>query len=92
MKSFTPDRSKIPKVFKKFKKIRTVIDGFEVRWQRPKDYKEQGNTYSDYKASATHKFLLGMHIRNGVCFLSDAFEGAISDKVLFKERGIIQFG
>ena len=70
-----------------------MIDGFEVRCQRPKDYREQENTYSDYKASATatHKFLLGMHIRGGVCFLSDTFEGAILDKVLFKESGIIQF-
>lgn len=84
------DRSKIPKVFWKFKNIRVVIDGFEVRTQKPQDYREQGNTYSDYKASATHKFLVGMHIRGGVCFLSDAFEGAISDKALFKESGIIQ--
>lgn len=85
------DRSKIPKVFRKFKNIRVVIDGFEVRTQKPQDYREQGNTYSDYKATATHKFLLGMHIRGGVCFLSDAFEGSISDKALFKECGIIQF-
>lgn len=46
--------------------------------------------YSDYKSSATHKFLLGMHIRGGICFLSDAFEGSVSDKALFKECGIIQ--
>lgn len=83
------DRSKIPKVFRKFKNIRTVIDGFEVRCQKPKDYREQGNTYSNYKASATYKFLIGMHIRGGVCFLSDAFEGAISDKNLFIKSGIM---
>lgn len=83
-------RSKIPRIFHKFKNIRVVIDGFEVRSQRPEDFREQGNTYSNYKASATHKFLLGMHLRGGICFLSDAFEGSISDKMLFKECGIIQ--
>lgn len=84
------DRSKIPEVFRKFKNIRVVVDGFEVFTQRSQDYREQGNTYSEYKASATYKFLVGMHIRGGVCFLSDAFEGAISDKDLFTRSGIIK--
>lgn len=82
------DNKRIPKVFKHFKNIRVIIDGFEVRTQKPKDYREQGNVYSNYKASATHKFLVGIHVCGGVCFLSDSFEGSVSDREIFRKCGI----
>lgn len=91
--SIFPDREtdvqKIPKVFRKFKNIRVIIDGFEVRTQKPKDYREQGNVYSNYKASSTHKFLVGIHVCGAVCFLSDSFEGSVSDRDLFLKCGIL---
>lgn len=42
-----------------------------------------------FEGKDIHKFLIGMHIRSGICFLSDA-ERSISDKALFKESGVIQ--
>lgn len=83
------DKSKIPIVFRKYKNIRVVIDGFEVRTQKAQNYGEQGNTYSSYKASPTFKFLCGMHPSGAICYISDAFEGATSDRQLFKDSGFI---
>lgn len=85
------DRSKIPKIFRKFKNIRVIIDGFELRTQKPKDYREQGNVYSNYKSCPTHKFLIGIHVSGAVSFLSDAFEGSISDRELFERSGIMAY-
>lgn len=81
--------SKKPKAFRKFKNLRVVIDCFEIRTQSATDYREKGNTYSSYKSSATLKFLCGMHTSGGVCFLSEGFEGATSDRQIFKDCGIM---
>lgn len=83
------NRDNIPKIFQKFKNIRVIIDGFELRTQKPTDYGEQGNVYSTYKSSPTFKFLIGIHVSGAVSFLSDAFEGSISDRQLFKRSGIL---
>lgn len=80
---------KKPKIFRKFKNLRVVIDCFEIRTQSAIDYGEQGNTYSSYKSYATMKFLCGMDIYGGICFISEAFEGAVTDRELLKNCGLL---
>lgn len=78
----------VPRPFRKFKNIRVIVDAFEMRSEKPSDYREQGNMYSSYKAYTTYKLLCGIHPTGAIIFLSDAFEGAISDREIFKQSGI----
>ncbi|XP_015123607.1 uncharacterized protein LOC107045759 [Diachasma alloeum] len=80
----------LPACFQQFKNIRVIIDGMEINTQRPQDYREQGNTYSAYKAHNTHKFLIGIVPTGGICFVSTAFEGSISDRDLFQKSNIME--
>lgn len=80
----------LPKAFRKFKNIRTIIDGFEIGMQRSNDYRQQGNTYSSYKSRNTVKFLVGIVPTGGCCFLSDGFEGCISDKEIVRKSGLLE--
>ncbi|KAE8739909.1 hypothetical protein FOCC_FOCC014591 [Frankliniella occidentalis] len=69
-----------PKVFRPFKNLRLIIDGAEFRLQRPTDFQQQGNTYSEYKGGNTAHFIIGINLQGGVAFVSKAYEGSISDK------------
>ncbi|VDI15694.1 Hypothetical predicted protein [Mytilus galloprovincialis] len=88
-----PDRSKIrkhlPKSFKKYKNIRCIIDCTEVFVQQPRNFGKQGNCYSSYKGHTTYKFLVGIAPNGTIVYISDAFEGSISDKEIVKKSGFL---
>ncbi|XP_074101900.1 uncharacterized protein LOC141529297 [Cotesia typhae] len=83
----TIKKNYLPKVFRKFKNIRVIIDCFEWNMQKSKNFNQQGNTYSSYKSHNTVKFLVGIIPTGGCCFLSDGFEGRISDKEITIKSG-----
>ena len=46
--------------------------------------------YSNYKSNSTVKFLIGILPNGTVCFVSDGFEGSISDKEIVKQSGFLE--
>lgn len=79
----------MPSAFKSFKNVRVIIDCFEVFTQQPRNFAEQGNMYSSYKNHTTLKGLVGIAPTGGISFLSDMYEGSISDRQIVKKCGIL---
>lgn len=90
-----PSRKKIaetlPKTFKSLKNIRVIVDCTEFQCQSPSNFEHQGNLYSSYKARTTYKALIGCTPNGGVCFVSDVYEGSISDREIFIKSNISDY-
>lgn len=71
--------------------ITIVIDATEIRTEMPSNFQRQGNTFSSYKHSNTVKLLLGICPSGVIMYVSEGFEGSISDKELFKKSDIGEF-
>lgn len=82
---------KIPHCFRPFKNLRVILDCLEVAIQSPTNFQQQGNTYSQYKSRNTVKFLVGISVYGSISYISEAFEGSISDKAIFTESDITKF-
>ncbi|XP_066919410.1 uncharacterized protein [Clytia hemisphaerica] len=80
----------LPKVFRPFKNVRASIDCTELKCEAPRDYKRQGNMYSNYKSHCTFKCLIAVNPNGAACFVSDLFEGSINDVDIFQKCGILQ--
>ena len=91
--SMFPSRKKIqkhlPKSFRKFKNVRVILDATEFFTHAPRNYEQQGNLYSSYKNHCTCKVLVGITPSGAISFISDVYEGSISDKDIFKKSGIL---
>jgi hypothetical protein len=89
-----PDRSHMkkfmPAAFKSFKNIRCVVDCTDCYVQMPSNFQQQGNLYSKYKHHHTYKCLIGVNPNGAAVFVSNLFEGAISDRDLFEKCGIMK--
>ena len=83
-------RKTLPKVFKPFKNIRASIDCTEFKCEMPRNYSQQGNLYSSYKSHCTMKCLIAVNPNGGACFISDLYEGSISDVDIFQQCGILE--
>lgn len=83
-------RKTLPKVFKPFKNIRASIDCTEFKCEMPRNYSQQGNMYSSYKSHCTMKCLIAVNPNGAACFISDLFEGSISDVDIFQKSGIME--
>ncbi|XP_068990436.1 uncharacterized protein [Neodiprion pinetum] len=81
----------LPQAFKKFKNVRVIIDCFEWNMENPKNFSQQGNTYSTYKSHNTVKFLIGIIPTGGCCFLSEGFEGRITDRSITEKSGFLKY-
>ena len=84
-------RQHLPKCFKKYKNIRCIIDCTEVHVQSPGNFEAQGNQYSSYKGHTTYKFLVAIAPNGAILFVSDAYEGSISDKEIVRVSGFLDF-
>nr|XP_047140900.1 uncharacterized protein LOC124815972 [Hydra vulgaris] len=80
----------LPKEFRTFKKIRATIDCTEFRCEVPRNYAQQGNTYSSYKHHCTMKCLIAVNPNGAACFVSDLCEGSITDVDIFNKCGIMK--
>ena len=83
----------LPLAFKnRFLKLtRCVIDCSELFLESSKDFKEQGNTYSQYKSHTTAKVLIAVAPSGSAMFVSDCFEGSISDRGITIRSGFLDF-
>lgn len=87
-----PDRDTIienmPSEYRKdFPNSVVIIDGTEIKIQRPSSLKSQSQCYSDYKSCTTLKGLIGVDPRGSVIFSSMLFSGSISDKEMTLKSG-----
>jgi len=80
----------LPRVFKTIKRIRCSVDCTEFRVETSRNFARQGNTYSSYKHSNTFKCLIAVTPTGGSSFVSDLFEGDISDVEIFEQSGILK--
>lgn len=79
----------MPSCFAKFKGIRVIIDCCEFFVEQSMHFRRQGNMYSSYKNHSTFKCLIGISPNGGVMFISDAFEGSMSDNDIVKKSGFL---
>ena len=82
-------KAELPKCFKKYKNLRVIIDATEFFVQSPTHFEEQGNMYSSYKAKCTFKVLIGIAPKGSCVFVSNAYEGSISDNQLTIQSGFL---
>ncbi|KAK2140820.1 hypothetical protein LSH36_1237g00008 [Paralvinella palmiformis] len=75
--------------FAKFKDIRVIIDCCEVFVEQSTHVCRQGNMHSSYKSHSTFKCLIGISPNGGVMFVSDDFEGSMSDNDIVKKSGFL---
>ena len=52
-------------------------------------FRRQGNLYSSYKNHSTYKCLVGIAPSGAVMYISDAFEGSMSDNDIVKKSGFL---
>ena len=78
-----------PDCFKKYKNVIAITDCTEMPIQRPSLALANGQIYSFYKGRPTCKLLVACTPVGTVSFISHSAGGAMSDKRLVKESGII---
>jgi hypothetical protein len=78
-------------LLKKYKNIRCIIDCTEVFVQQSRNFDKQGNCYSSYKGHTTYKFLIATAPNGAIVFVSDAFEGSISDRDIVMKSGFLDY-
>ena len=83
----------LPKCFNKklLGRTRVVIDCTELLIQTSSDYEQQGNQYSQCKSHATAKVLIGTAPSGACVFVSDCYEGCISDHQIVSESGFLEY-
>lgn len=81
----------MPRVFRCFKNIRCTIDCTEFFVQMPRDFRRQGNLYSSYKSHHTYKCLIGVAPNGAIVYVSNLYEGSISDRAIVEKCGFLEY-
>lgn len=83
----------LPKAFRNalLRNTRIVLDCTEIYTESSTNFKQQGNMYSSYKGRTTSKVLIGVAPSGAVMFVSDVYEGSISDKKIVQESKVLDF-
>jgi hypothetical protein len=83
----------LPKCFQNvlLRNTRVVIDCTEIEIESSTNYDQQSNTYSPYKTGNTIKMLIGVLPSGAACYISDAFEGCISDRAICMKSDFLNF-
>ena len=68
---------------------RCIIDCTELFCQRPSSLSIQSSLYSSYKHHVTYKGLVGISPSGAITFVSQLYEGSISDKEITLRCGIL---
>lgn len=72
-----------------FPTVMVILDGTEIKIERPSSLRTQSQCYSDYKSATTLKGLVGVDPRGSFTFISMLFSGSISDKAITKDCGLL---
>ena len=81
----------MPKAFKKaYPSTRCIIDCTELFCQRPSSLSTQSALYSHYKSHVTYKGLIGISLSGSVTFISQLFDGSISDQEIVARSGFLE--
>ena len=81
----------MPEVFKKeYPNTRIIIDATEFAIERPSSLVSQSCTFSAYKNKNTVKVLVGVTPSGAISFVSECYEGSISDKRLVEVSGLLE--
>jgi len=78
-----------PDLFKRWPNLRVIIDCTHFKIQKPFNFQMQSNTWSAYKASNDLKYCVGISTFTGLSFLSQGFEGSVSDKEIILRSGLL---
>ena len=80
----------MPESFKKeYPNTRIIIDATEFAVERPSSLLSQACTFSSYKNKNTVKVLIGVTPSGAISFVSEAYEGSISDRKLVEASGLL---
>lgn len=79
----------IPESFKCFAGCRVILDCIEITIQKPSCLCCRIKFYSQYKRNPTVKFMTGVSPAGTITFISNAYGGRASDKLIFEESNII---
>lgn len=80
----------MPSSFKKsYPSTRCIIDCTELFCQSPSSLAAQSSLYSQYKSHVTYKGLVGIAPSGAVTFVSQLYDGSISDKEIVRRSGIL---
>ena len=80
----------LPNSFKKhFSNVKCIIDCFEIFTERPVAFQARASTYSYYKKHNTLKVLIAVAPTGAITFISKAWTGRVSDKVITQKCGFL---
>ena len=81
----------MPEAFKRdYPNTRIIIDATEFSIERPSSLVSQASTFSSYNNRNTIKVLVGITPSGAISFVSQAYEGSISDRHLFEVCGLLE--
>ncbi|XP_066936169.1 uncharacterized protein [Clytia hemisphaerica] len=81
----------MPESFKRvYPTTRCIIDCTELFCQRPSSLAIQSALYSSYKSHVTYKGLVGIDPSGAITFVSELFDGSISDQQIVRRSGFLQ--
>ena len=81
----------MPEVFKReYPSTRIIINATEFAIERPSSLLNQSSTFSNYKNRNAVKALIGVMPSGAISFVSESYEGSISDRRLVELSGLLQ--
>ena len=89
--SWSVVKKHMPVIFKKeYPNTRIIIDATELVIQCPTSLTHQSATFSNYKNRNTVKVLIGITPSGVISFVSQTYEGSISDRKLVEQTGLLK--
>lgn len=79
----------LPLSFHNFPNIRCIIDCTELFLERPSGFTAHSLTFSNYKHHTTVKFLVAIVPTGGICYVSEAWGGRVSDRHITENCGFL---
>lgn len=83
-------RLTLPSKFRSLDNIRCIIDCTELFIERASNLTAQSLTFSNYKHHTTVKFLIAIVPTGGICYVSQAWGGRVSDRCITEESGFLE--